>query len=285
MSTSAPVDHLERLRAARDFVAARSDETPRIGLILGSGLGAFADTLADAVRISYEEIPHWPASTVEGHAGQLVLGRHSGAPVAVLQGRVHLYEGYEPWEVVFPTRVLALLGCEALIVSNAAGAINEEFEVGDLMLLEDHLNLQGSNPARGPNLDDLGPRFFDMTHAYDPSYRELAGQAATAVGTKLRRGVYVGLLGPSYETAAEIRMLRRLGADAVGMSTVPEVIAASHSGMRVVGFSCLTNMAAGVLDQPLDHEEVMEVTERVRDTFVQLIDELVRRISESEGWH
>lgn len=275
---------LDALRAARDHVAATVALRPRMGLVLGSGLGAFADSLEDARAVPYTDIPGWPASTVEGHAGRLVLGHHRGVPVAAMQGRVHLYEGYDDAQVAFPTRVLALLGCEALLVSNAAGAVNREFEVGDLMLIVDHLNLQGRNPCIGPNLQELGPRFFDMTHAYHRPYRELARAAAGELGMRLREGVYAGLLGPSYETPAEIRMLRTLGADAVGMSTVPEVVAARHAGLRVVGLSCMTNMAAGVLDQPLDHAEVMATTGRVRQRFIELVGALVRRIGVAEGW-
>lgn len=284
MSTGSASEEMARLGEAASTIGGRAALEPKIGLILGSGLGAYADTLDDAEQIPYREIPGWPVSTVEGHAGQLVLGLREEVPVAVMQGRVHLYEGYAPQEVVFPTRVLSLLGCEALLVSNAAGAINPAFAAGELMLISDHLNLQGTNPCVGPNLDELGLRFFDMTNAYEPSYRALAKEAAARIGIELREGVYAGLLGPSYETPAEIRMLATLGADAVGMSTVPEVIAANHVGMRVVGISCLSNMAAGVLDKPLDHAEVMETAERVRETFVALIDELVRSIAAAEEW-
>jgi len=275
MKRRPPAEYREQLETAAQAVRDIAEGSPRFGLILGSGLGAFADTLDASVRIPYEEIPFWPASTVDGHSGQLVLGTQGGVEVAVMQGRAHLYEGYEPWEVVFPVRVLSLIGCEGLVVSNAAGAINRSFSVGDLMLIEDHLNLQGTNACIGANLDDLGPRFFDMTRAYDPGYRELARQAAAKLGMTLREGVYAAMLGPAYETPAEIRMLEAMGADAVGMSTVPEVTAANHAGMRAVGISCLSNMAAGVLDTPLDHSEVMETGERVRDAFMALIGELV----------
>lgn len=278
MDRGTPVDLLPALTVARDVIADTIEVRPRIALILGSGLGALADTLESATVISYDEIPHWPVSTVEGHAGRLVVGNLADVPVAVMQGRVHLYEGYAPWEVVFPTRVLALLGCESLVVTNAAGAIDPDFGAADLMLIRDHLNLQGSNPCTGPNLSSLGPRFFDMSRAYDPVYQDLARGCASDLGIVLREGVYAGLLGPSYETPAEIRMLRRLGADAVGMSTVPEVLAAAHTGMRVAGISCLTNMAAGVLDEPLDHEEVMVTAERVRDDLIALLRSLVEAI-------
>ncbi len=280
MPARPPTDYRAGLDEAVAAIRARLAAQPRLGLILGSGLGAFADTLDDPVRVPYEEIPHWPVSTVEGHSGQLVVGSRAGVVLAVMQGRVHLYEGYDPWEVVFPVRALSLLGCHSLLVTNAAGAINREFAAGDLMLIRDHINFQGTNACVGANLDDIGPRFFDMTYAYDRSYLKLARQAADNRGLRLREGVYAAVLGPAYETPAEIRMLAAMGADAVGMSTVPEVTAANHAGMRVVGISCLSNMAAGVLDAPLDHAEVMETGERVRDAFVGLIAELVELMSQ-----
>jgi len=284
MSDSRPGIYGEQLRAARDYVQSRVELEPRIALILGSGLGAFAETLTDTTALPYENIPHWPRSTVDGHAGQLLVGRHAGLPLAVMQGRAHLYEGYHSRQVVFPTRVLAMMGCSSLLVSNAAGAINTDFAAGDLMLISDHVNFQGSNPCTGENLDELGSRFFDMTNAYDPGYRALARDTANELGMLLREGIYAGMLGPSYETPAEIAMLRTLGADAVGMSTVPEVIAANHAGMKVVGISCLTNMAAGILDRPLDHDEVMQTAERVHLHFIGLIGALVDRIAVAEGW-
>jgi purine-nucleoside phosphorylase len=284
MSSSRLDTYDERLRAARDYVQSQSELEPRIALILGSGLGAFAETLTDTTSLSYDDIPHWPRATVDGHAGQLIFGRHAGLPLVVMQGRAHLYEGYESWQVVFPTRVLAMMGCKSLLVSNAAGAINTDFAAGDLMLIRDHINFQGSNPCTGENLDELGSRFFDMTNAYDPGYLDLAAGTANELGMVLREGIYAGMLGPSYETPAEITMLRVLGADAVGMSTVPEVIAANHAGMKVVGISCLTNMAAGVLDQPLNHDEVMQTAERVHHHFISLIGALVDRIATAEGW-
>lgn len=281
MPEAPPTDLLARLRSARDEVARQIQRQPRIGIVLGSGLGAMAETLDDPVVVPYQRIPGWPVSTVEGHAGRLVAGRVGEVEVVVMQGRVHLYEGYAPWQVVFPTRVLALLGCSSLVVTNAAGAVDAGFEPGDLMLITDHLNLQGVNPCTGPNLDRLGLRFFDMTHAYHPPYFEIARMAALERDLVLREGVYAGLLGPSYETPAEIRMLRTLGADAVGMSTVPEVIAANHAGMKVLGLSCITNMAAGVLDQPLHHEEVMAIADRVRDDVIGLLQGIVRGIAEA----
>lgn len=275
MAIPSPHEHLQRLDEAAAAVRERVDDAPETALILGSGLGGFADDLRPATRIPYGEIPHWPSSTVEGHSGQLVVGRRGDAAVAVMQGRVHLYEGYEPWQVVFPVRVLRRLGCESLVVTNAAGAINTDFAAGDLMLIRDHINLQGASACSGANLDELGPRFFDMSYAYDPALRQHAREAAARGGITLREGVYAAVLGPAYETPAEIRMLERMGADAVGMSTVPEVTAANHAGMRTVGISCLSNMAAGVLDEPLDHEEVMRTAERVRERFTALITDLV----------
>ncbi len=284
MSHAAPPDLLAKLSAARDAVAAASTLQPRMALILGSGLGGIAEELADVAILPYDRIPGWPLSTVEGHAGRLVLGRLEGVPVAVMQGRVHLYEGYAPWEITFPTRALALLGCEALLVTNAAGAIDTSFAPGDLMLITDHLNLQGTNPCIGANLTSMGPRFFDMTYAYHPPYLDAVRAAALSAGIELREGVYAALSGPSFETPAEIRMLRTLGASAVGMSTVPEVIVANHAGVKVVGISMLSNMAAGVLGEPIDHGEVMETGERVRDELTQLIRGLVANIAVDEGW-
>lgn len=273
-----PADYRKSLDVAVDAIAKQIDVEPRVGLILGSGLGGFAETLVDSIAIRYEEIPGWPSSTVEGHAGQLFVGMHGETPVATMQGRAHLYEGYEPWETVFPVRVLSLLGCSSLVVTNAAGAINRDFAAGELMLITDHINLQGTNACLGANIDDFDNRFFDMTYSYDPEYLDLARNVARGQGVNLREGVYAGVLGPSYETPAEISMLETIGADAVGMSTVQEVIAAKQAGLRVVGISCLSNMAAGVSDAPLDHKEVMEAGERVRETFIALVDGLVSRI-------
>tara|TARA_Y100000780_G_C13661213_1_gene408697 strand:+ start:575 stop:1429 length:855 start_codon:yes stop_codon:yes gene_type:complete len=274
-----PAGYRKSLDVAVDAIAKKIDVEPRVGLILGSGLGGFAETLVDSIAIRYEEIPGWPSSTVEGHAGQLFVGMHGETPVATMQGRVHLYEGYEPWETVFPVRALSLLGCSALVVTNAAGAINRDFAAGELMLITDHINLQGTNACLGANIDDFGNRFFDMTYSYDPEYLDLARSVARGQGVNLREGVYAGVLGPSYETPAEIHMLETIGADAVGMSTVQEVIAANQAGLRVVGISCLSNMAAGVADEPLDHKEVMETGERVQETFIALVDDLVSRIA------
>jgi len=275
-----PDNHGALLGSAAEFVSARVQTRPRIGVVLGSGLGAIADSLDERVTIPYAEIPGWPTSTVQGHAGQLVVGRSGDVSAAVMQGRVHLYEGYAPWQVAFPTRVLSLLGCTSLVLTNAAGAVNQNYQPADLMLISDHLNLQGSNPCTGANLEQFGERFFDMSDPYDGRYRELAAEVAGRRGLTLHEGVYAGLLGPSFETPAEIRMLARCGADAVGMSTVAETIAANHAGMRVAGISCITNMAAGLSETPLNHEEVMEVGARVRDDMIGLLHDLLVAIAE-----
>lgn len=263
---------LPRIDACADVIRKKAPGfTPKLGVILGSGLGAFADSLEKAVSIEYRELPDFPTSSVHGHAGRLVLGYRGNVPVVAMQGRVHFYEGYAPWQVAFPARVLCRLGVKHLTVTNAAGGINTGFKVGDLMAITDHLNLAGFNPLVGPNEDALGPRFPDMSHAYDPAAREVLFASAKAVGTSLQQGVYVSLSGPSYETPAEIRMLRTLGGDAVGMSTVPEVIVAQHMGVKVTGISCITNLAAGISDQKLSHDEVSEVANKVKDTFTKLL--------------
>jgi purine-nucleoside phosphorylase len=255
--------------------------TPTLGLILGSGLGAFADTFERPVVIDYGELPGFPRSTVEGHAGRLVLGYRGQVPLVAMQGRVHFYEGFTPWEVGFPTRVLGRLGIQHLTVTNAAGGINPSFRVGDLMAITDHLNLSGFNPLVGPNEAGLGPRFPDMSHGYDPDALRVLESAAFAESYALRRGVYACMSGPSYETPAEIRMLRTLGADAVGMSTVPEVIVASHMGLKVTGISCITNLAAGIGREKLAHADVAKAAELVKLTFTGLLgrflDGLARR--------
>ncbi len=256
------------------------DRTPRVGLILGSGLGSFADSLKDRVVVGYGDIPGFPTSSVKGHAGQLVLGRVGETWALVMQGRVHYYEGYEMSEVVFPTRVLVSLGCKILVITNAAGGVHADLNAGDLVVLHDHLNLMGVNPLRGDNPDGLGTRFPDMSTAYDPKLRALTKEVARAENVDLRTGVYAALSGPSYETPSEIRMLRTMGADLVGMSTVPEVIAANHMGARVVGLSCVTNLAAGISPTPLSHEEVAETAGRVEKTFVGLIGALTQRLDE-----
>ena len=267
-------ERLQRLDEAAQLLRSRTPLQPAMGIILGSGLGAFADSLEGAVSVPYAEIPHFPASTVVGHGGALVIGRCQGVPVAVMKGRVHFYEGYSLEQVVFPARVLGRLGIRTLLVTNAAGAVNTAFAPGDLMVIEDHINLLG-NPLVGPNEDALGERFIDMSEAYDRGLRDVAEAACRASGVRTQRGVYLALTGPTFETPAEIRMFRTLGADAVGMSTVPEVIALRHMGVRVVGLSCITNMAAGVLDQKLDHHEVLETGERVKGALIEVIRRIV----------
>jgi purine-nucleoside phosphorylase len=268
----------ERASEAATFIRGRVSTTPEIAIVLGSGLGDFADQLADAVTLRYDEIPHWPPSRVIGHAGKLVAGRVAGKQVAALAGRVHYYEGHDLQTVTFATRVLGLLGIRTLILTNAAGGINTGFGQGALMVIDDHLNLMGSNPLVGPNDDRFGLRFPDMTHVYSPHLRELADRAAAKLGLQIRHGVYVALHGPSYETPAEIRFLRTAGADAVGMSTVPEAIVARHMDIEVLGISCITNMAAGVLPKPLHHEEVMETARHVRGAFIALLEGVIEQI-------
>jgi purine-nucleoside phosphorylase len=269
----------ERAEHAARTIRARFNEEVRAAVVLGSGLGAFADDLEDATALPYEEIPGFARPTVEGHAGRLVLGRVSGVPVAVMQGRFHYYEGYSFDEVLFPVRTLGLFGVKALVLTNAAGGINIELAQGALMVISDHLNLMGVNPLRGAHDPRFGERFPDLTETYARDYQEWAVEEAHAMGLDLRRGVYAALSGPTYETPAEIRMLRTLGADAVGMSTVPEAVAARQMGMKVLGVSCITNMAAGVKDEPINHQEVIETGERVRDTFRELLRRVIPRIS------
>lgn len=251
---------------------------PQIGMILGSGLGILAEEVEDPVVIPYKQIPNFPVSTVEGHAGQLVIGRLEGKRVVVMQGRFHYYEGYTMEQLTLPVRVMRLLGVETLIVTNAAGGVNENFHVGDLMFIRDHINLMGSNPLIGQNIQKFGPRFPDMTHAYSPELIELGERMAERFGIPVQKGIYVAMTGPSYETPAEIKAVRRWGADAVGMSTVPEVIVARHMQMRVLGISCITNMAAGVLPQPLRHEEVMETAEITKPKFIQLVRGILKEV-------
>ena len=266
-----------RVQQAADALMARGVQAPDLAIVLGSGLGAFADGLADAVRIPYAEIPHWPASTVVGHAGVLVVGTLRGRRVVTLSGRAHAYEGHDFRTVTFAMRVLGALGVPRVVLTNAAGGINTSFGAGALMVIDDHINLMGGNPLVGPNDEQVGPRFPDMSEVYSRRLRAAADAAAAEAGIALRHGVYVAVLGPSYETPAEIRAFRVLGADAVGMSTVPEAIVARHMGLEVLGLSCITNMAAGVLPQPLVHDEVMEVARRVRGEFSALLEGLVAR--------
>jgi purine-nucleoside phosphorylase len=266
-------------RAAK-FILAKTKLRPRVAIVLGSGLGAFADGLSKATVIPYTKIPHFPRSTAIGHAGQMVIGFAGTVPVAAMQGRVHFYEGYPLAQVVFPLRVLGRMGIRSAILTNAAGGINTKYSQGALVAMRDHINLQGSNPLIGPNDDRFGPRFSDMTHAYHQPYREVAIAEARRLGFELPEGVYAALTGPSFETPAEIRYLRTIGADLVGMSTAPEVIVARHMGIRVLGISCVTNMAAGILDQELNHEEVLETGERVKGQFISLLQAVLPKIAE-----
>jgi purine-nucleoside phosphorylase len=273
--TTPPWDRVEEAAAA---VRARCGTLPDTAIVLGSGLGDFADTLLDAVATPYGAIPHWPASTIVGHAGRLVIGTVAGKRVAALSGRVHYYEGHPMQTVVFPIRVMARLGVTHAILTNAAGGINTAFAQGALMIVDDHINLLGSNPLVGPNDERFGPRFPDMSEVYSARLRRIADEAARARGVPVSHGVYVAVHGPSYETPAEIRAFRTLGADAVGMSTVPEAIAARHMGVEVLGISCITNLAAGVLPKPLVHDEVMETARRVRGSFIALLEGIVERL-------
>lgn len=268
----------ERAEHAARVIRARTKLEPRIAIVLGSGLGGFADEFEEAIGVPYEEIPGFMRSTAEGHAGRLVIGKIDEVPVLAMQGRVHYYEGYSLEEVTFPVRTFKLLGVKTLILTNASGGINVELSQGTLMVISDHLNLMGDNPLRGPNDERFGPRFPDMSAVYAPDLQELAIEEARAIGTELRRGIYGALSGPNYETPAEIHLLRNLGADAVGMSTVPEAIVARHMGMEVLGISCITNMAAGISDEPINHEEVMATGDRVRDTFAKLLRRVVNRV-------
>jgi purine-nucleoside phosphorylase len=272
-------DDFSRAEAAAQFLLSNISLRPQIGLVLGSGLGSFAEEVEQAVRIPYTTIPHFPRSTAIGHAGQMVVGYLERVPVIAMQGRVHLYEGYSVQQVAFPMRVLGRVGIRAVILTNAAGGINVSYKQGALVLISDHINLQGENPLIGPNEDRFGVRFPDMTHAYSKAYREIAKKAGKKLGMELSEGVYAALAGPSYETPAEIRYLRAIGADLVGMSTVPEVIAARHIGIDVLAISCVTNMAAGILDQPLSSEEVFETAERVRGAFVALLRAVIPGIA------
>ncbi|MGA9472923.1 MAG: purine-nucleoside phosphorylase [Terriglobales bacterium] len=273
-------DQFTFAEAAAQSILQRTSLRPRIGLVLGSGLGGFADSLTDAARIPFHEIPAFPRSTAIGHAGQLVIGNAGATPVAVMQGRVHLYEGYSPQQVAFPMRVFRRMGIRSVILTNAAGGINLNYQQGALVLIRDHINLQGTNPLVGPNDDLFGVRFPDMTHAYAKDYRAIAQEEAAKQGMNLHEGVYAALLGSSYETPAEINYLRIIGADLVGMSTAFEVIAARHIGIKVLAISCVTNMAAGILDQPLSHQEVMETGERVKTSLEALLRAILPRIEE-----
>jgi purine-nucleoside phosphorylase len=272
-------DLFARAESAAAFVLSQTALRPKIGLVLGSGLGAFADDLIEAVRIPYEQILSFPLSTAIGHAGQLVIGKSGDVPVAVMQGRAHLYEGYSAAEVAFPTRVLGRMGIRALILTNAAGGINTAYGQGALVMLHDHINLQGQNPLTGANDERFGHRFPDMSYTYSKRFREIALEEARKLSIQPHEGVYAALAGPSYETPAEIRFLRTIGADLVGMSTVPEAIAARHMGIELLAISCVTNMAAGTTDQPLDHEEVLATGRRVMGQFIALLRAVLPRVT------
>lgn len=260
------------------YIRSLTDAQPRVGVVLGSGLGGFADELTHRTEIPYVDIPDWPASTAIGHAGKLVIGQLDGLELIVMAGRCHYYEGYSPAQVTFGVRTLGKLGVKTLVLTNAAGGINLSYSQGALVLITDHINLQGMNPLLGPNEDTLGPRFPDMSDAYSADYRAIAKDVARQLGIDLGQGVYAAMSGPSYETPAEIRFLRTIGADLVGMSTVPEVIVANHMGMRCLAISCVTNMAAGVLPQKINHEEVLETGRRVRDTLVGYLKALLPKL-------
>ena len=269
----------ERAEHATRVIRSRISVEPRIALVLGSGLGGFADDFEEAVGIPYEDIPGFVRSTAQGHAGRLVVGKIDGVPVLAMQGRVHYYEGYSLEEVTFAVRTFGLLGVKTLVLTNAAGGINVQLTQGALMVISDHLNLMGVNPLRGANDERFGPRFPDMSAVYSRELQELVIDEAKAIGVEVRRGIYGALSGPSYETPAEIHLLRNLGADAVGMSTVPEAIVARHMGLEVLGISCITNMAAGISDEPINHEEVMETGNRVRETFAELLRRVIGAIN------
>lgn len=269
---------MSKILEAKAFIEEKLTEKPTIGLVLGSGLGVLAEEIEEATIISYDEIPHFTKSTVVGHKGQLVIGKLKGKQVVAMQGRFHYYEGHDLEAVVFPIRVMKAIGVETIIVTNAAGGVNEAYQPGNLMLISDHLNLTYRNPLIGENEESLGARFPDMSEAYSKRLRGLSKEVAASLGIQLQEGVYAGLLGPSYETPAEIRMLRILGGDAVGMSTVPEVIVARHMNIEVLGISCISNMAAGILDQPLSHDEVMETTEKVKAEFLSLVKGVIEKI-------
>jgi purine-nucleoside phosphorylase len=281
--SATPVPEFLHAEAAAKFILLKTKLRPKIALVLGSGLGAFADELSNAGKIPYKKIPHFPRSTAIGHAGQLVLGTVDGIPVAGMQGRVHLYEGYSAKQVAFPMRVFSRMGVKAVILTNAAGGLNLNYSEGALVALRDHINLQGANPLIGPNDDRFGPRFPDMTRAYDPDFRRFVAEEGKKLKLNLHEGVYLACAGPNYETPAEIHGFRTLGADLVGMSTVPEVLAARHSGIRVVGISCVTNMAAGITGKTLSADEVFETGARVKTQFIALLRAIIPRIAEVVG--
>ncbi|WXR61891.1 purine-nucleoside phosphorylase [Peptostreptococcaceae bacterium AGR-M142] len=272
------MDYKKMIKEAAEYIKGKIDIQPEIGMILGSGLGVLGEEIQNPIFIDYKEIPNFPVSTVEGHAGRLVIGDLEGKKVVAMQGRFHYYEGYKMKEVTFPVRVMKELGINSVMVTNAAGGVNKEYVPGDLMIINDHINFAFNNPLMGPNDSDLGVRFPDMSTAYDREYMALAKETAKEMNLNVKEGVYIFMSGPTYETPAEVNMARMLGADAVGMSTVPEVTAAVHGGMRVLGISCITNMAAGILEQPLNHEEVIETTQRVKKDFINLVKNTLKKM-------
>ncbi len=269
---------ITKINEARDYIKSKVDFTPEIGLILGSGLGVMGEEVEDKIIIDYKDIPNFPVSTVEGHKSRFIFGTLNGKKVAVMQGRFHFYEGYQIQQTVFPVWVMKALGITKMIVTNAAGGVNTDYKPGNLMIIKDHINLSGNNPLIGPNIEEFGVRFPDMSAAYSPRMINITKECAKEIGISMQEGVYMYLTGPTYETPAEIRAFRILGADAVGMSTAPEVIIANHSGVEVMGISCITNMAAGILNQPLSHHEVMETAEAVKNNFIKLIKAIIGRI-------
>lgn len=270
---------LEQIKESVQYVKERIDMIPEVGIILGSGLGDLADKVEDRINIKYEEIPNMPKSTVVGHAGQYVFGKLNGKNVVMMQGRIHYYEGHQMEVLAMPIHIMKYLGIKTLIVTNAAGGVNESFKPGDLMIINDHINLAFTNPLIGKNEEEIGPRFPDMSTAYDKDLIQITDKISKNMNIELKKGVYVMMTGPTYETPAEIRMIRILGGDAVGMSTVPDVITAKHCGLKVLGISCITNMAAGILDQPLNHKEVIETSNMVKDKFMKLVSAIVKEIS------
>ncbi|WP_088102350.1 purine-nucleoside phosphorylase [Halalkalibacter urbisdiaboli] len=269
---------LEKIKQSATYISDKLPTIPKIGLILGSGLGELANEIENSVKIRYEDIPNFPVSTVEGHAGQLVIGQLHGQPVVAMQGRFHYYEGYSMQEVTFPVRVMKQIGVELLVVTNACGGMNKSFQPGDLMVITDHLNMTGANPLIGPNAAELGPRFPDMSHAYNPTYVTFVEEVAQRLEIPIRKGVYAGVSGPTYMSGAELIMLRELGGDVVGMSTVPEVIVARHANMNVIGISCVTDMAIGEDIKGITHEEVVEVANRTKPKFISLVKEIVATV-------
>jgi len=269
---------LNKIKEAAQYIQDQTQGTPDIGLVLGSGLGVFADQIESPKAIRYEDIPYFPVSTVAGHVGQFIHGELYGKKVLAMQGRFHFYEGYSMQEVVFPIRVMQVLGVERLILTNAAGGVNSSFSAGDLMIITDHYNNMGTNPLIGPNDDTVGDRFPDMSAVYDPTFIKIAKAAANELGVQVKEGVYAANTGPMYETPAEVKGLRILGVDAVGMSTVPEATVARHAGMRVLGISCITNMAAGMLDTPLSHDEVITTAAKVQEQFISLLGRIIETI-------